>query len=146
MLFYLIMVGMVAGFITMLFSSSKMSSAQQSLSALSMNIQGIYSGQADYSGLDNDLVIKAGIVPKKFLRGSRLENPWGGAVTVASGNDAVTFTITLEGISRDDCLKLAVFHRESWETGSGDGAEINTVAEAAPACQSGGNSIEYMQR
>jgi hypothetical protein len=146
MLFYLIMLALAAGIIAMLYNYSKMSVTQQSLSTLAMNVQGLYSGQATYDGLSNSVAMNAGVVPKKFISGTAIKNPWGGAVTIAPGSDNGTFTITLAGIKQEDCIKLATYQSDYWESVKVGTSTITSVSEAATACTAGSNSLVYSQR
>jgi hypothetical protein len=65
------------------FSSSKLGETEQNLVTLRMQIQHMFSGAADYSGLDNSLALKAGVVPKSFIKGELLKNAFGGDITLA---------------------------------------------------------------
>ena len=148
LLFYLIMVGGAGLILFMLFSGGRLSEMQQSLAAMRMNTQQMFTSSLDYTGLSNDLAIKAGLVPQKLVKGGSLINGWGGAVTLATGDDTGTFTITVAQIPQDACTKLATFQLESWlsvEVNSSGISKDTAVAEAADNCQAN-NTIVYTSR
>lgn len=147
-LFYLIMIGVAAGILFFLFSSSKLTQMQQAVSTMSMQIQGLYSGASEYTGLDNSLAIKSGVVPRKLLKGTSIKTPWGGDVTLAPGTDTGTFTIKLAGIKQEDCTKLAAYQLDMWQSVDVNGTEFNTdsgVSGAVNACVAS-NTITYTSR
>ncbi|MDR2893675.1 MAG: pilus assembly protein PilS [Deltaproteobacteria bacterium] len=147
MIFTLVMLGVVAGLISFVFSGSKAGQMQQALSTIPMQIQGLYSGSSSYSGLDNALAVKAGVVPKKLMNGDNIQTPWGGDITISATANG-TFTIALEEVDEDDCTKLAVYQMDVWEsvkvnTSSFDG--LSTVSDIIGACGDS-NTITYESR
>ena len=147
-LLYLIMLAAAAILIYALFSNSKLAETQQGLLSMRMQIQQLYTGTTDYAGLDNALAVKAGVVPKRFQRASALVTPWGGDITLASGSDPGTFTITLAQIPQEACTKLATFQVESWSSIAVNGAAVaqgTSVASAAQSCNAS-NTLIYASR
>lgn len=148
LLFYLIMIGAAAAAVGLLLLGGKLSEMQQGLSTLRMQTQQLYTGSIDYTGLDNALALKTGIVPKRFRRGDNLFTPWGGAITLATGSDVGTFTITLEGILQEDCAKMGTYQSDSWDSVSINGANLDkysSVATAGAACSTT-NTLIYTSR
>ena len=148
LLFYLIMLAGGALIVAMLFGGGKLSEIQQGVSAIRMNVQQMYTSSLDYTGLTNDLAIKSGLVPQKLVKGGAIVNGWGGAVTVATGDDTGTFTITVASIPQDACTKLATFQMESWLTVEVNNTAIardSAIAAAADNCQAS-NTIVYTAR
>lgn len=148
MLWYLIMIAGAAVLIGILLSGGKLSEMQQGLSSLRMQTQQLYTGSIDYTGFDNALAIKAGIVPKRFRRGDSLYTPWGGAITVTTGSDVGTFEIKLEEVPQEDCAKMGTFQIDSWDKVSINGNtldKLSSVATAGTACSSL-NTIIYTSR
>lgn len=146
--FYLIMTVSVLGAVYMLFSGSKLSETEQAISAIRMNVQQTFSSSLDYTGLSNDYVMKAGLAPKKLIKGGTLMNSWGGTLTIAAGDDTGTFTITVSGVPQEDCTKLATYQLETWlnlEVNSTGIGKDTAVVEAADACQAS-NTIVYTAR
>lgn len=134
--------------LAILFSGGKLSEIQQSVASIRMSTQQMYTSSLDYTGLNNDLVIKAGLAPQKLIKGGTLVNGWGGPVTVATGDDTGTFTITVAQVPQDACTKLATFQLESWLMVEVNNTSINkdiAVAEAADNCQAS-NTIVYTSR
>lgn len=147
-LMYLILIAGVAVVLATLFSSSKLGETEQAVVSMRMQIQHLFSGGSDYAGLDNDLAIKSGIVPKRLLRGTNLINPWGGSVTVAATADTGIFSITFAGIPQEECTKLATFQLESWNSITVNGNDIpkDTGAAAAAASCASTNTIAFTSR
>lgn len=148
LLFYLIMIGAAAAAVGLLLLGGKLSEMQQGLSTLRMQTQQLYTGSIDYTGLDNALALKTGIVPKRFRRGEGLFTPWGGTITLATGSDVGTFTITLEGIPQEDCAKMGTYQSDSWDSVSINGNnldKLSSVATAGTACAAS-NNIIYTSR
>lgn len=148
MLFYLIMIAGAAVLVGVLLSGGKLSETQQGLSSMRMQAQQLYTGSIDYTGLDNALALKTGIVPKRFRRGDSMFTPWGGAITIATGSDVGTFTIQLEGIPQEDCAKMGTYQSDSWDSVSINGNsldKLSSVATAGAACATS-NTIIYTSR
>lgn len=148
LLFYLIMIGAVAVIIGMLMSGGKLSEMQQGLSSVRMQTQQLFSGASDYSGLNSELAVKAGIIPKRFRKGDQIQNPWGGKLSLEAGTDIGTFIVTVEKIPQEECTKLANYERDTWDQITINGSNIDkssTVASVAAACGSS-NTITYQSR
>ncbi len=96
------------------FSSSKLGETEQNLVTLRMQIQHMFSGAADYSGLDNSLALKAGVVPKSFIKGESLKNAFGGDITLVPVTADAAFSIELTTIPQEECTKLAKFQTDAW--------------------------------
>lgn len=144
----LISLGIIAGLLFLLFGASKQLDAQQGLSTLRMNVQQMFTSSNNYEGIDDALAIKAGLIPKKMIRGNGLVNPWGGAITLAEGDDPSTFTITITAIPQEACTKLAAFQLENWHHIEVNGTAIgrqSSIVDAADACQES-NTIIYTAR
>ena len=148
-IFYAVMIAVVVGIIWMLFSGSKLTEMEQGLTSMSYNIQGLYSAQRSYSGLDNDVIISAHAAPEKLMRGNTLKTPWGGDITVAPGTDTGTFTIEIADIDEENCIKLANYQTNAWLSVEINGSAIaadEMVSGAISACQDSGNTLTYTSR
>lgn len=148
LLFYLVMLAGAALILYMMFSGGKLAEMEQSLSAMRMNTQQMFTSSLDYTGLNNDLAIKSGLVPRKLIKGGSVNNGWGGSVTLATGDDTGTFTITVAAVPQEACTKLATFQLESWlsvEVNSTAIAKDAAVADAADNCEAS-NTIVYTSR
>lgn len=148
LLLYLIMIAAGAILVYTMMSSSKLASAQQGLMSLRMQIQQLYSGGSDYAGLDNALAVKAGLVPKSFLKGSKVVTPWGGDVALAASGDGSLFTISLSEIPQEECTKLATAQLDSWATVTVNGSAIdkNTGAAATARSCKDSNTLMFTSR
>lgn len=148
LLFYMLMLAGAALIVSLLFGGSKLSETQQAIASIRMNVQQMFTSSLDYTGLSNDLVIKAGLAPKKLVRNNNLQNAWGGSVTISEGDDSSTFTLTLSNVPQADCSKLATYQIESWlsvEVNSTAIASDSAVAAAAENCEAS-NTIMYTAR
>lgn len=130
------------------FSKSKVNSLEQDVVTVRMQIQQLFSGSPDYSGLDNDTAIKAGVVPKSLIKGNSLKTPWGGEINLSTNDANGSFTIELSGIPQDECTQLAKFQTDAWLSVSVNGNLLdsdNTVADIVNSCTSN-NTIAYEAR
>lgn len=130
------------------FSSSKLSETEQNLITMRMEIQHMFSGSSDFTGLDNTLALQAGLVPKPFIKGSELRNPFGGSITLAPVSGSSSFSISLTQIPQDECSKLAKFQTDAWLSVDVNGSDVTggDVATVVNACSSDSNSITFTAR
>ena len=148
LLIALIIVGGAAYGLNSAFSKSKVSSMEQDLVTMRMQTQQLFSGSTDYAGLENELAIKAGIVPKGLVKGTDLKNPWGGVITLGANAANASFTVELTEIPSDECAQLGMFQRDAWLGVTVNGAEIAKdagVADVVANCQNT-NTILYEGR
>lgn len=146
--FYMIMTGVVGLVVYGLFGSSKLSEMEQAVASIRMQTQQMFTSSMDYSGLDNALAMKAGLIPKKLIKGGNLVNSWGGTVTVATGDDSATFTISVTNVPQDSCTKLATFQVENWLSVEVNSTAIDrdsSVATVADNCEAT-NTLMYTAR
>lgn len=126
LLIALIIIGGAALGLNAAFSHFKLSDMEQGIVTMRMQIQHMYSGSSDYSGLDNALAIKAGVVPKQFVKGSAIKNPFGGDVVLSPSPDNSAFSIQLTNVPQDQCTKLARFQTDAWLSVDLNGTTIDT--------------------
>lgn len=143
----LVILGGAAWGLSSAFSKSKVASTEQNLVTVRMQTQQMFAGATDYSGLDNALAIKAGLVPKDFIRGSDLKNAWGGNITLEGAANA-SFTITFTQIPQDECTQLGKFQRDAWLGVSINGNDVATTATVADIVNfcTASNTIVYEAR
>ncbi|GAB1253028.1 type 4 pilus major pilin [Desulfovibrio falkowii] len=130
------------------FSRSKVVSLEQDLVSMRMQIQQFFSGSSDYSGLDSETAIKAGIVPKSLIKGSSLKTPWGGEIALSTNSSNGSFTIELSGIPQEECTQLAKFQSDAWLSVEVNGNALsadNNVSDIVNNCTSV-NTIAYEVR
>jgi hypothetical protein len=146
----LIVVGMAAFGINSAFSSSKLGDTEQNLLTMRMQIQQLFSGNSDYSSLDNDLALNAGVVPKAFIKGTSIKNPFGGDITLTPVSSDAAFSIELTNIPQDECSKLAKFQSDAWLSIDINGNEVDKssstlVSDIVSYCTDS-NSITFTAR
>ena len=112
------------------FSSSKLGETEQNLVTLRMQVQHMFSGSADYSGLDNALALKAGVVPKSFIKGEYLKNAFGGDITLAPVTADAAFSIELTTIPQEECTKLAKFQTDAWLAVDVNGHAVDRLSDS----------------
>jgi hypothetical protein len=90
-----------------------------------------YSGQADFAGLDDDVVASGGGLPPGMVRRGRLLNAFGGAIHVGPAADG-GFLVTFAGIPGWACPRLATMD-------AGDSmARVAVTSEAQAASSESG--------
>lgn len=130
------------------FSKSKVASTQQDIVTMRMQIQQLFSGSSDYSGLDNATAIKAGVVPKSFIKGNDLKNAWGGQISLSTDAANASFKISLDTIPQDECTQLAKFQPDAWLSVDVNGTAVEGASDIATivgACAAA-NTITYEAR
>ena len=129
------------------FSSSKLTDTEQNLLVMRADIQGMFTSSNDYSGLDNALVIKAGLVPKSFIKANTLVNAWGGDINIATDASNASWSIEFTKIPQEECTKLAVFQPDAWLNVSVNGSDVSggDVSAATNACGES-NTITFVTR
>lgn len=131
----------------MLFGSSKLASAEQDLGAFRINIQKTYLDLRTYSSISNDELIASVAVPPNMLNADKtaIVNAWNGDVTVSPADGGRSFTIELTLIPQAECVKLAAFQFDTWESVSVNGAELaeGTLVTTDQCTDANSNTITY---
>jgi pilS domain protein len=104
-------------------NSARVSSAQESLSYLRMNIHSAYSHVHSFASISNEELIAAKAVPQTMLINDSITNAWNGDVTVASANGGRAFTIQYDDVPEDACIKFGS-QRDMWDALSINGTDI----------------------
>lgn len=120
----LLLLAYSAGGLSSGFSKSKIANTQEALIILRMQTQQFFNG-TNYSGLDNDVAMRAGIVPEGFIKGGVMRDAWGGDVTLTADEANGQFSIELASIPQADCTQLARFQSDSWTSVSVNGSDID---------------------
>jgi type II secretory pathway pseudopilin PulG len=118
-------------------TNMKIGDTETEIATLRMQIKQLYKSSADYTGLDNTIAEKAGVIPDSMLKSNGIRNSWNGNVTLVPGSDPNTFLITLESIPQTACEKLATYQSGSWKEVSVNGSSLDQdsiVSEAAGKC------------
>lgn len=131
-----------------LFSKSNISATQQNIVMTRMQVQQMFYGASDYSGLDNATAIKSGVVPKAFIKGDDLKNPWGGRITLSSDAANASFKISLDNIPQDACAQLAKFQPDAWLSIDINGTKMGRTSGVVDLIANCGvsNTITYEAR
>ncbi len=126
----------IAVLIAIALSMTKSGNIPQELLYMSMRIQQIYSGSADYAGLDTTTAMNAGIVPDNLIKGTTVKNAFNGDIIIATGDGDETYTFTLTEIPKDECVTLSTNKMNSWVSISINGTSItdNDVASVINNC------------
>lgn len=143
----LLLIGAAAFGLYAAFGKSNVATTEQNLVLLRMQTQQFFFG-TNYDNLDNEVAIKAGIVPKAFLKGETMKNSWGGDVTLSSDSANGTFTVEMDNIPQDACIQLARFQPDSWEGVTVNGAEVDPadVSGIADSCSQTTNTLAFTAR
>ena len=125
-------VGGIAGY-SKAMTKFKINKSMDQISMLVANIRTLFSGQRNYSGLDNTNAIKFGIIPGEMDGGGAvITNAFAGKVTIATAtvntNTDAAFTIKYEGLGREACVTMAT---SDWGSGSSSGLVDMTVSPTA---------------
>ena len=130
-------VGGIAGY-SKAMTKFKINKTMDQVSMLVANIRTLYSGQRNYSDLDNATAIGFGIIPNEMYSStSKIVNAFNGEVTIAAAssdaNDAAgvyankAFQITYNGLSREACVSIAT---ADWGTGAASGLVGMAISNA----------------
>ncbi len=118
-----IIFGAVAMVISSAIESARVSNQQENLSYLRMNIHEAYSHIHSFASISNDELIAANAVPQGMLVDESIVNAWNGDVSVGSANEGRSFTIQLDNIPEEACIKLGS-QRNMWDSLSINGTDI----------------------
>ncbi|ECI9779726.1 type 4 pilus major pilin [Salmonella enterica subsp. enterica serovar Infantis] len=108
----LLVFGVIAAIIVAVFmvypkvsSGQKIDSDIKILGTLNAGIKNLYAGQADFTGLSVDAVIKSKIVPEDIVDDNLIWDSWGANVLIEPYYDG-SFYIGFENVSVDACPKF----------------------------------------
>ena len=119
-------VGGIAGY-SKAMNKFKTNKAIDQVNMISTNIRTLFSSQRNYSGLNNKLAVKAGLIPGEMYDTTQastsvLTNAFGGSVDVrtaqTSSDTNGAYTITFHGIPASGCI---AFVTTDWGGDSGSG-------------------------
>lgn len=85
---------------------NELSDALSGLQQLTAGIEEEYQGQSTYTGLSSQLVIDAHLAPSSFVRGTELQDPWGGAGSVTVAPATQGYDITFSDVPQYGCEAL----------------------------------------
>ena len=125
-------VGGIAGY-SKAMTKFKINKSMDQISMLVANIRTLFSGQRNYSGLNNANAISFGIIPGEMDGGGAvITNAFAGNVTIGTdtvnANADAAFTIKYEGLGQEACVTMAT---SDWGSGSSSGLVDMTVSATA---------------
>lgn len=153
--------------------SNKSQSAISLVMSATSAINGLYIGQAGYSGLDSSVLINSSAIPDTYKDKTKnsINNPFGGKLIPVAANTTAAgsfgYALTLEGLPKSACISLATLNLGTSAKGYGIGIDTPagtnsfgssaakgsakgtpiTPAEAAAACQDeNNNSVTYFMK
>ncbi|HIB0429187.1 TPA: type 4 pilus major pilin [Escherichia coli] len=147
-------------------SNKTQNTVSQVMSVMSA-INGLYVGQASYDSLSNEVLYNSSAVPANYKAGGKINNPFGGQLSVAPNN--VGYTLLLDGVPKSSCVNIASMNLGTSLQGVGVGVSPNnqlkasalgkgqtpqtgvvysalTPANAAKLCSGDNNSITFLMK
>ncbi|EPP0211615.1 type 4 pilus major pilin [Escherichia coli] len=117
-------------------SNKTQNTVSQVMSVMSA-INGLYVGQASYTGLTDNVLYNSSAVPENYKDKSNrtINNPFGGKLKVAA-LDAGGYTITLDGVPQSSCVNIASMNLGTSLQGVGVKVTSKTIT---PKPLNGGN-------
>ena len=126
-------VGGIAGY-SKAMTKFKINKSMDQISMLVANIRTLFSGQRNYSGLNNANAVSFGIIPNEMDGGGGvITNAFAGNVTIGTaaavdkGDTNAAFTIKYEGLGQEACVTMAT---SDWGSGSSSGL-VNMAVSAS---------------
>lgn len=116
-------------------SNKTQNTVSQVMSVMSA-INGLYVGQASYAGLSDDVLYTSSAVPENYKDQAtkKINNPFGGKLSVASRNNSGGYTLTLEGVPKSSCVNIASMNLGTSLQGVGVAVNnLNSSPVALPA-------------
>lgn len=150
----LIMLGGIFVVVRQSMDSSRANDALTQLQTIRMNTKQVFSSESSFNALGTDgttgntIGLNAGVFPDSMKKGAGaggVKNPWNGNVTLRVVAAVPTrFTITMEDIPKDACMKIGV--SKDWLSVSRDsesGLTVQSVTNASANCQDT-NTLVFM--
>lgn len=87
-------------------SNKTQNTVSQVMSVMSA-INGLYVGQASYTGLNNEVLLNSSAVPENYKdkTNKKINNPFGGELKVAPHGGG--YTLSLNGVPKSSCVNIA---------------------------------------
>lgn len=97
----------------------------QELMYMRMAISQTYASSPNgYADVSNQALLNADMVPQSIRRGDAIKNGFGGDITIAPGADSTSFTFTITGVPKSECVRLASSDPASWLSVNVNGTDI----------------------
>jgi len=134
----------LGGMAYMAFGSSKSSDAIANQTVLVTNVQGAYSGQGNFSSLNNARAML--LAPPQMTSTGALLNAWNGAMTVAvDPGNAGQFVTTNPNVPKDNCQKFTTAQTNAVAV-TVNGASLTVPVDAGlalSACNAATNTVVH---
>ena len=143
-------IGMVylASYISKAFSGTKTSQSMGQLTTIIANVQGLYSSQPNFTGLDEATAIAGGVFPGTMAASgaSQAYDVFGGDVNVAVATADAEFTVEFTSVPNSSCIKMG----SGFTSGNlisltvgGTAVTAETPAALAAVCTTGANDMVW---
>ncbi|MHB1681024.1 MAG: type 4 pilus major pilin [bacterium] len=112
----IITLAFVGGYISSVFSGTKVAQGASELSTVIANVQGLYASQPSFLGLNNTAAIQGGVYPSNMATQTSTQaiDPWGHqAIVDIDSNTTSEFTVEFNGIPQAACTKMATSYQSS---------------------------------
>lgn len=118
-------------------SNKTQNTVSQVMSVMSA-INGLYVGQASYTGLTDNVLYNSSAVPENYKDKSNktINNPFGGKLKVAA-LDAGGYTLTLDGVPQSSCVNIASMNLGT--SLQGVGVKVSISKTLTPKALNGSN-------
>ncbi len=105
--------------------SNKSQNATSLVMSATSAINGLYIGQAGYTGLNAEILINSSAIPDTYKdsTSNKINNPFGGELIPATGNTSFGYSLTLDGLPKSACVSLATLNLGTSAKGYGIGVD-----------------------
>lgn len=125
-------------------SNKTQNTVSQVMSVMSA-INGLYVGQASYSGLSDTVLYNSSAVPANYKGSTKgvINNPFGGRLHVAQNTDPTSggYALFLDGVPQSSCVNIASMNLGTSLQGVGVGVPYSTPVKLKASSPGNGNSV-----
>lgn len=125
-------------------SNKTQNTVSQVMSVMSA-INGLYVGQASYSGLSDTVLYNSSAVPANYKGSTKgvINNPFGGRLHVAQNTDPTSggYALFLDGVPQSSCVNIASMNLGTSLQGVGVGVPYSTPVNLKASSPGNGNSV-----
>ncbi len=169
-LFVSIGLGLIVGgivFFQQANDASRTNDVVRNISNISNEVRAFYRTQPDFTGLNNDVIVAAGVVPKTLTvtavdaGADTIANEFAGTYAIAPGSDTQTFVLTTTNVPQAVCTRIAtkdasgngpvgafinsisITPKDGAATSYGSSTTAVTAANAAAGCSAATNAVAF---
>ncbi|HBI2889199.1 TPA: pilus assembly protein [Escherichia coli] len=125
-------------------SNKTQNTVSQVMSVMSA-INGLYVGQASYSGLSDTVLYNSSAVPANYKGSTKgvINNPFGGRLHVAQNTEPTSggYALFLDGVPQSSCVNIASMNLGTSLQGVGVGVQYSTPVKLKASSPGNGNSV-----